>query len=380
MDMSFLREAVDLNRYFSKENTEARKITFYAESAVYYRYFKGYIQCILDHSTHDLCYISSETTDPIFKDQNPRIRKFFLSKLFPYAGKHTDARALLYVMDDLHQMGVKRSFHPHVNHIYTMHTASSTMTAHREGAFDFYDTIFCIGPYQQEEIRAREKKYSLPAKALVEVGYPYLDEIYKEQQKGVAPQEKTILVAPSWHEGNLFETCMRPLVQSLLEGGWRVIVRPHAEHVKRNKEAVLQVGQAFGGNPHFQLELDLQNSTGVQRASLLVTDWSGISFEWAFARERPVLFVNTKMKTPNKNYAELGIIPMEVQIREQIGVNIALEVASQACTYADALLENKEHYLAQIRAFREKILYNFTIAAKVGGEYILSVVDAPLAT
>ncbi|MDR1267198.1 MAG: CDP-glycerol glycerophosphotransferase family protein [Holosporales bacterium] len=305
----------------------------------------------------------------------PRIKTFFLAKLFPYAARHTDARALIYTMDDLQQFGVKRSPHPQVKHLYAMHTASSTTMSHREGAFDFYDTIFCIGPYQKEEILAREKKYALPPKTLLEVGFPYLDEL--TQQHLAAPpspagERRVALVAPSWHEGNLFETCMIPLVQSLLEGGWTVTVRPHAEHLVRNKKAIQEVAKVFEQEARVHLELDLQNSKGIQDASLLITDWSGIVFEWAFARESPVLFVNTKMKAPNKNYMDLGIVPMEIQIRDHLGVNINLEEVSKINAYADDLLKNKKRYVAQIKKFREQNIYNFQRSAEVGGKYILS--------
>ncbi|MDR0662085.1 MAG: hypothetical protein LBF76_01715, partial [Holosporales bacterium] len=174
--MSYLREYFDLYRYFSKKNARARQITFYAEGAMYYRYFRGYIQYILNHSDRDLCYISSEATDPIFKDKNSRIKKFYAKSTFPDLAQHIDARALIYTLDDLNQFLIKRSTNPKTEHIFTFHAVSSTTMVHRKGAFDFYDTIFCIGAYQQEEIRAREVKYSLPAKNLVAVGYPYLDD------------------------------------------------------------------------------------------------------------------------------------------------------------------------------------------------------------
>ncbi|MDR1267199.1 MAG: CDP-glycerol glycerophosphotransferase family protein [Holosporales bacterium] len=373
--MGFFREAVDLLRYFSEKNALARRITFYAESAMYHRYFRGYIYYILEHSDLEICYISSEETDPIFSHNTPRLKTFFLSKLFPYATQYMDARALIYTMDDLHQFVTKRSPNPRVKHLYAMHAANSTTMSHREGAFDFYDTVFCIGPYQKEEILAREKKYALPPKTLLEVGFPYLDEL--TQQHLAAPpspagEKRTALVAPSWHEGNLFETCMVPLVQSLLEGGWTVIVRPHAEHLVRNKKAIQEVAKVFEQEARVHLELDLQNSKGIQDASLLVTDWSGIVFEWAFARESPVLFVNTKMKAPNKNYMDLGIVPMEIQIRDHLGVNINLEEVSNIKTYADDLLKNKKRYVAQIKKFREQNIYNFQHSAEVGGKYILN--------
>ncbi len=49
----------------------------------------------------------------------------------------------------------------------------------------------------------------------------------------------TVLIAPSWHEGNIFEVCMTELVKTLLKDGYQVIVRPHDELVKRNKNLII---------------------------------------------------------------------------------------------------------------------------------------------
>ncbi|MDR2417200.1 MAG: hypothetical protein LBD15_03500, partial [Holosporales bacterium] len=297
--MKIFRETIDLNRYFSSENTSARRITFYAESAFYYRYFSGYIDYILKNSPYDLCYITSEASDPIFKNDNKRIKKFYAASFFPYIAKHTDARALVYTMDDLHQFAVKRSSNKNVEHIYAMHAMNSTTMSHRDGAFDYYDSVFCVGPYQKEEILLREQKYSLSHKKLVEVGYPYLDDIMKQKIINHPTNSNTVLVAPSWHEGNIFETCIIPLVQSLLMSGFKVIARPHDEMLKQRPELVSSISKRFENEKLFVFETNLGNVESVQSASLLIADWGGIVFEWAFTKECPVMLINTNMKIQN---------------------------------------------------------------------------------
>ena len=50
----------------------------------------------------------------------------------------------------------------------------------REGALDAFDTIFCTGPHVVREVRATEEVYGLPAKKLVEFGYPLADKLIAE--------------------------------------------------------------------------------------------------------------------------------------------------------------------------------------------------------
>lgn len=51
------------------------------------------------------------------------------------------------------------------------HGFASTHMVLREEALDHYDTIFCSGPVQIKEIRAREAMKGLPEKKLIDTGY-----------------------------------------------------------------------------------------------------------------------------------------------------------------------------------------------------------------
>ncbi|MDP7521220.1 MAG: hypothetical protein QF567_03225, partial [Candidatus Pacearchaeota archaeon] len=48
---------------------------------------------------------------------------------------------------------------------------------YEEDAFDNFDGIFCVGPYQIKETIEREKKHSLKKKRLFESGYCNFDEL-----------------------------------------------------------------------------------------------------------------------------------------------------------------------------------------------------------
>ena len=78
-------------------------------------------------------------------------------------------------MPDLNQFHVRRSTNS-VNHIYMFHAINSIHLQYNQGAFDFYDTIFCVGPHHIEEMRITEKLYDLPPKQLIHVGYKFFSD------------------------------------------------------------------------------------------------------------------------------------------------------------------------------------------------------------
>jgi YidC/Oxa1 family membrane protein insertase len=52
---------------------------------------------------------------------------------------------------------------------------TSTHMVLRKGAFDAYDTIFCVGPHHVAESREAEQIYGLKPRSLAEIGYVKLD-------------------------------------------------------------------------------------------------------------------------------------------------------------------------------------------------------------
>ena len=371
MKNNILTEIIDLKKYFSNDNKESRQITFYSESSIYYQYYESYINYILDNSDYSLSYVTSDPDDLIFSLSNTKIKTFFSRLLLPVITSGTDAKALIYTMPDLDTyQNIKRSKNTNVEHIYLFHAMMSTHMAYNKGAFDNYDTVFCIGEYHNKEIRRTEEIYNLKSKKLVNSGYPYLENIY--QKDNSTTDNNIVLIAPSWHKGNIFETCMQDLVTSLLIDNYKVIVRPHPELLKRNPKIVFSVEENFKKYSGFKLETDLDNNFSIQKSAVLITDWSGISFEYAFANERPVLFVNTEMKVQNNEYSNLNIEPLEIKIRKEIGKCIDIKDIVKINKYVEEILHNKQKYVKEIIACRKTYLYNWGNSSKEGGDYILS--------
>ncbi len=371
MKKNLFIEIIDLKKYFSNYNKESRRITFYSESSIYYQYFESYINYILDNSDYSLSYVTSDPDDLIFSLNNTKIKTFYSRLLLPVITSGTDAKALIYTMPDLDTyQNIKRSKNNNVEHIYLFHAMMSSHMAYKKGAFDNYDTVFCVGEYHNKEIRRTEEIYNLKSKKLINSGYPYLENLY--QKNNNLTDNNNILIAPSWHEGNIFENCIQDLVTSLLKANYEVIVRPHPELLKRNPKIVYSVEKHFKKNPNFKLETDLDNNFSIQKSALLITDWSGISFEYAFANERPVLFVNAKMKVQNNAYLKLNIDPLEIKVRKEIGKCIDIKDIFKINEYVKEILHNKQKYVKKIIACRKKYLYNWGNSSKVGGDYILS--------
>ncbi|NLW45715.1 MAG: preprotein translocase YidC, partial [Firmicutes bacterium] len=122
---------------------------------------------------------------------------------------------------------------------------------------------------------------------------------------------------------------------------------------------------------NIHLELDLVSGINVHNADILITDWSGIAFEFAFGTERPVLFINTPLKIDNPKYQELAIEPLEVIARNKIGLTVDLDQIDQVGQILASFTSDFQKYHDQIVDFRNQYIYNWMKSAPTGAEQII---------
>lgn len=381
------KEKIKLNKKLAKkyykafcrpENMEKMKLMFYAEGGGYYKYFASIIESILAKSKLKIHYVTSDPEDPILETKEERIIPYYVdeTRLISLMMK-VEAKMVVMTTPDLEKYHIKRSrVRKDVEYVYVDHGCSSLNLTYRTGAFDYFDTIFAVSETQAAEIRAIEKLRGTPEKKIVNVGYGLLDNMiaaYNASEK-TENEKKTILIAPSWQYDNIMDSCLDDMVESLYNSGYRIVIRPHPQYVRRFpvkiKEVLNKYEDRFSND--FIIETDFSSNVTVYTADLLITDWSAISFEFSFTTNKPTLFINTKMKVVNKAYKKIDIVPFDITARDQIGRSIEKEEVKNIATTVKDLLENQGAYAAQIEALKNSYFFNLGHSGEVGADYIIS--------
>jgi YidC/Oxa1 family membrane protein insertase len=107
----------------------------------------------------------------------------------------------------------------------------------------------------------------------------------------------------------------------------------------------------------------------------MISDWSGAALEYAFGLERPVLFVDVPKKINNPDYLNIGLEPVEIAVRSQIGEVVSPDRLSDVPAALDRLCENPENWREAICEVRDRLIYNVGSSAKVSADYIAKVAD-----
>ena len=128
---------------------------------------------------------------------------------------------------------------------------------------------------------------------------------------------------------------------------------------------------AAASRSDMELQTDFSSNNTVYEADLVITDWSSIAFEYSFATLKPALFINTPMKVMNEDYKELGITPIDVELRSEIGKSIDLDNLKALPEVVHELLSSSQFSSDSLKAIREKYIYNIGASSQAGGEYII---------
>ncbi len=371
------REKIDYKKFLQDDGLR-KELVFYSRKNGYYKYFAATIDEVLKKSNIEIHYITNDPDDDIFNMNEPRIIPYYISetKLVTLFMK-LDVKIIAMTTQDLNQFHLKRSYvSDKVEYIYMPHYPLSETLTSRKGSLDHYDTIFCVSHYQVNEIREWEKAYGLKEKNLIETGYSFLEELQTQydNMKKEEREHKKILIAPSWQEDNILDTCLHGILKQLLRKGFDVVVRPHPEYVKRYGVRMEQIVERYrnynGGDLSF--ELDFSKSDSIYDSDLLITDWSGTAYEFAFVTKKPVVFINTPPKIKNPDYTVLSSPPMEFVLRDELGMQIDLDKIETLYENVVNLLNSKEKYADIISKIVQEHIANYGHAGEVGGQYIIN--------
>lgn len=374
-DENSKREKADYKRFFSIAN---KHVVFYSERSGFYKYFEALIDDLLRRTNLTIHYVTNDPNDAIFTlaETQPRIKPYYIGvkKLITLMMK-MDADIVVMTTPDLDNYYIKRSLvRKDIEYIYVPHDCSSMHMGFREHALDNFDTVFCTGPHIAEETRASEAHYHTKEKALVEFGYPLIEELITscEQMPGHPGERKQILIGPSWQEDNLLDSCITTLIDALYGDEYHIIVRPHPEYMKRYRPKMDALVERYRDKigDGLTFELDFTSNASTYQSDLLITDWSGLSLEFCFATLRPALFINTKMKVENPHYADIGIVPQEIRLRSQLGVALEKTELDRVADTVRTLLADESH-ADTIRAIRERYFYHLGSHGAKGSEHIV---------
>ena len=328
-----------------KHNT----LTFYAESAAYWSTFKP-ILAALETLGVESSYLTSG-----FKCVHPR-----------FIGKSNSAytalgflqtKVFVLTTPGIDVLQIRRS--PGVGrYVHVVHAVGDIHT-YKLFSFDYYDAVYCAGPGQDKSLRALEALRGTRPKELPQLGCPYLDGLVERARKAAPPEEGTVIVAPTWGRNGLLTRTGAMIPKMLAQAGFRVILRPHPQSFVSEPELMEKLAQELAPFDNVQWDRHPDGFASLSRAQLMVSDISGVIFDFAFVFLRPVVSVGAG---PLKDGFEAWEIPheaWEMSALDALGKRILPGDEKTVVDVVRFLLASGERAREKILALREQNVVNF---------------------
>ena len=162
---------------------------------------------------------------------------------------------------------------------------------------DFYDAILLTGSHQEYYIRLLEKLRDEKPKECQIVGCNYLDTMKERLESEKAPEknenEKTVLLAPTWGASGILSRYGEKIINALISTGYKIIVRPHPQSYTAEKEMIDNLHQKFPETEKFKWNRDNDNFNVLREADIMITDFSGIIFDFTLIFDKPLIYADT---------------------------------------------------------------------------------------
>lgn len=176
-------------------------------------------------------------------------------------------------------------------YVHVLHAVGSA-AGYRMFGIDFYDALLLSGEFQVHEVRELERLRKLPAKELEIVGCPYLD-VMAKRLEGLDQPEKDrtcVLLAPSWGSSAILSVYGSKIIDALIQTGFEVIIRPHPQSKTSEADMLEKLMATYPDGEQVSWNFDNDNFDVLNRADVMITDFSGVIFDYALVFDKPVIY------------------------------------------------------------------------------------------
>ena len=277
-----------------------------------------------------LLYLVADEKDPVFNNKYSSIVPKVIgkgNKAYAYM-QFISSDFVLMTTSGLGIYQLKKS--KNVKHYSFLNHAANDICFYHLFNLDHYDSILLTTDIQKYYLRKLEEVRGQSPKELVTVGCPYLD-VYMSmindlEKESVHPF--TVLLSPSWGTSGLLSVYGEKLIGALSRTPWRIIIRPHPQSRISEKKMLDNLQSRYSANENILWDYERNNIISLSKSDIMISDFSGIIFDYFFLFNRPVLYNNQKFDIRMYDAIQLGEDPWQFKTLKKIASELNEEVFS----------------------------------------------------
>ena len=272
-------------------------LVIYSDHKRYWNVFKPICDELEKRNIKTEFYTSS-ADDPALNEQYKNINCSFIGEGNKAFSKLNllNAKILLSTTPGLDVYQWKRSKNVDY-YVHIPHSIDDVPATYRMFGLDYYDAVLVTGEHQTNVIRKLEKMRNLPQKEILTAGCTYLDsmaERLKQNTSAVTNERPLVLVAPSWGKNAILSKFGTKFIDSLLTTGFDIVIRPHPQSFTAEKELLESLQKKYENCKNLSWNFDNSNFDILSRADVMISDFSGVIYDYSFIFDKPVIYADTE--------------------------------------------------------------------------------------
>ena len=281
----------------------------------------------------DVQYWTMSEDDPALSEKYNHVKTLFIGEGNKAFSKLNimNAGVVLATTPGLDVLQWKRS--PNVGkYVHILHQPGDT-TFYRMFGLDHYDAVLISGEYEERQLREIEKLRDIPRRDTCLTGITYLDtmkaryEALKKDTKdsGKSSGTKTVLLAPTWGETAILSRFGERIISALVNTGYNIIIRPHPQSFESEKDLMNSLMSKFPESDKMHWNRDNDNFDVLSRSDIMITDFSGVMFDYALIFDRPFIYADIEFDKSPYDAAWLEEDMWTLKILPHIGIPLKEE-------------------------------------------------------
>jgi len=354
-----------------------REIVFFSEGGNYWNTMAPIIKSLLKKN-RAFAYLTMDNDDPGLCLDSENVVSFCLGRGMGFIYFMNMLRANLVVMTTpgLQTLTIKRS--PNVKHyIHVIHSPTG-VSFYRKFSFDHFDTVMCSGQHQIDEIRRLEKIRNSKPKLLTKTGLPYMDVLnaqLKSSRRDRQKERANILLAPTWGSNSALTRYRMRLIDVLASTGLDIIIRPHPQQLKSEISLITELETASKSIEHISWDFDSSGHKSMLFSDIMVSDLSGVIFDYAFVYEKPVITLDYELDIKNFEHEDLEGPVWEREIGRSLGAFVSDDNLDMLPKIIMDIL-SRRNLRNEMRELRETSIFNFNHAGEVAAKQLIELLEA----
>jgi hypothetical protein len=354
-------------------SSELPDVIFHSEGGKYWQVFKPVIEALAKEGV-SCAYVTPDPSDPGLTFGPPTLKKIRPGGELASIAWMNAASAAMVVSTTPHLDVYTLRRSKRVKRYVHLFHAPTDIVFYEKYAFDWYDCLLTVGPFQESSVRELEKKRGTPAKELLPTGCTYFD--YMRDEISALPPLRgdppMVLYAPAWGVRSSALRYGTGIMESLVNRGMRVIFRPHPQFYVSHVELIHEIERWIASTGLVEIDRNRTGVAAMARSDTMITDLSGILFDYACLFERPVLLASPDVDAGGQEGEDLSGTLWDVASSKEL----AFALVDSDLTGLPELISNARQgaagYAEKVRGFRDRSFYNFGKAGPVAAHNILS--------